>query len=84
VLIRKGMPADAAQAALEGLELDIVPFDRDQAYRSARLLPITAAHGLSLGNRAYLALAQSRRKAALTAEKEWERLDAGIKIVRIR
>lgn len=84
VLIRKGMPANDAQAALDGLELDIIPFDRDQAYRSARLLPITAALGLSLGDRACLALAQSHRQAALTAEKEWERIDADIKIVRIR
>jgi ribonuclease VapC len=84
VLIRKGMPADAAQAVLDGLELDIVDFDRDQAQRSARLAPITDACGLSLGDRACLALAQSRRQPALTAEKVWERIDAGIKIVRIR
>jgi PIN domain nuclease of toxin-antitoxin system len=78
VLIRKGMPAEAAQAAVDSLELDIVDFDRDQAQRSARLIPITDAAGLSLGDRACLALAQARRQPAVTAEKAWERIDAGI------
>jgi PIN domain nuclease of toxin-antitoxin system len=70
VLIRKGMPAEAAQDAIEALELDIVPFDREQAYHTARLAPITDASGLSLGDRACLALAEARRQPALTAEKE--------------
>jgi ribonuclease VapC len=84
VLIRKGMPPEAAQEAVEDLELDVVPFDRDQAYRTARLLPATAAYGLSLGDRACLALAQSRGQPALTAEREWDRVDVGVRVVRIR
>lgn len=84
VLIRKGMPPEAAQEAIEDLELDIVPFDRDLAYRAAALIPVTIALGLSLGDRACLALAQARNQPALTAEREWDRLDAGVRIVRIR
>ena len=84
VLIRKGMPHEAAQEAVEEVELDVVTFDRDQAYRTARLVPATAARGLSLGDRSCLALAQSKGLPALTAEREWEHLDAGVRIVRIR
>ena len=84
VLIRKGMPPEAAKEAVEELELDVVPFDRDQAYRTARLAPVTAARGLSFGDRACLALAQIRSLPALTAEREWDHIDAGIRIVRIR
>ncbi len=84
VLIRKGMPAEAAQEAIDELEMEIVSFDRDQAYRTARLAPITAARGLSLGDRACLALAQTRSQPALTAEREWDHIDAGVRVVRIR
>lgn len=84
VLIRKGMPPEAAQDAVEELELELVPFDCDQAYRTARLAPITAARGLSLGDRACLALAQARSQTALTAEREWDQIDTGVRIVRIR
>jgi PIN domain nuclease of toxin-antitoxin system len=84
VLVRQGMPPDAAEDAVEDLELDVVPFDRDQAYRTARLAPAAAALGLSLGDRACLALAQARGKPALTAEREWDQLDAGVRVVRIR
>lgn len=84
VLIRKGMPPEAAQEAVEDLEMEVVPFDRDQAYRTARLAPVTAARGLSLGDRACLALALARSQPALTAEREWDHIDAGVRIVRIR
>jgi ribonuclease VapC len=84
VLIRKGMPPEAAQQAVEDLELDVVPFDRDQAYRTARLAATTAAYGLSLGDRACLALAQSRDQPALTTEREWDRVDAGVRVVCVR
>jgi PIN domain nuclease of toxin-antitoxin system len=84
VLIRKGMPPEAAQEAVEDLELEVVPFDRDQAYRTARLAPVTAARGLSLGDRACLALAQARGQPALTAEQEWDQIDDGVRVVRIR
>jgi PIN domain nuclease of toxin-antitoxin system len=84
VLIRKGMPPEAAQEVVKDLELDVVPFDREQAYITARLAPVTAARGLSLGDRACLALAQDRNEPALTAEREWDHIDAGVRIVRIR
>jgi len=76
VLIRQGMPPEVAQEAVEDLELDVVPFDREQAYRAARLAPVTAARSLSLGDRACLALAQLRGQPALTAEREWDQIDA--------
>jgi ribonuclease VapC len=84
VLVRKGMPADEAQEVLDELELIVVPFDREQAYRTGRLALITDARGLSLGDRACLALAETRRRPALTAEKQWDKINAGVKIVRIR
>jgi PIN domain nuclease of toxin-antitoxin system len=84
VLIRKGIAPEAAQEAIEELELEVVPFDRDHAYRAAALLPVTAPYGLSLGDRACLALALARKAPAVTTEKQWDHVAVGVKIIRIR
>ena len=52
---------------IESTALEIVPFGTQQATLAAALVPATSARGLSLGDRACLALAASRGIAALTA-----------------
>jgi PIN domain nuclease of toxin-antitoxin system len=64
--------------------LEIVPFSPDQALRCARLLAQARSLGLSLGDRACLALAMERGLAAMTADAVWAALDAGVEIVLIR
>lgn len=44
----------------------------------------TKPQGLSLGDRACLALAQARNAIALTADRYWTMLDIGIEVERIR
>jgi PIN domain nuclease of toxin-antitoxin system len=79
-----GMPHGDAVAYVGGLRLDVVPFDRDLAYRAGRLRPATRAAGLGLGDCACLALAEKRRATALTADRAWSGLDLGIKVRPIR
>jgi PIN domain nuclease of toxin-antitoxin system len=43
-----------------------------------------ATFGLSLGDRACLALARMRRLPAVTADRAWARLDLGIAIELVR
>lgn len=74
-LSERGMPADAARAAIDVLCVDIVDFDFDQACLTGEIRAVTRAAGLSLGDRACLALARLRSAPALTTDKAWAKLD---------
>ena len=51
--------------------LDVVPFDESAAHATGALRSATRVHGLSLGDRACLALCASRGATALTTDKVW-------------
>ncbi|MHB8575791.1 MAG: type II toxin-antitoxin system VapC family toxin [Dehalococcoidia bacterium] len=74
----------ALRQAVARLGLDVVPFDEDLAYRTAVLRPLTRHLGLSLGDRACLALAQKLGLPVLTADRAWADLSLGITIQLIR
>jgi len=54
------------------------------AIEAARLRPLTRAAGLSLGDRACLALAIQRKAAVYTTDAAWKNLDLGIEVQVIR
>jgi PIN domain nuclease of toxin-antitoxin system len=64
--------------------IETVPFLAEDAALAAALVPATLPLGLSLGDRACLALAASRRVAAWTADRAWASLDIGLKIEVVR
>ena len=70
-----------AEATLKGLA---VAYDFDLARRAARLRPITRSLGLSLGDRACLALGARDGLPVLTADKAWAKLAIGVEIRVIR
>ncbi|MBI4305494.1 MAG: type II toxin-antitoxin system VapC family toxin [Chloroflexi bacterium] len=74
----------AIRSALGRLALTVAPFDEDQAYRAGLLRSATNSLGLSLGDRACLALAKSLDLPAYTADRSWGTLRAGVKVVVIR
>jgi PIN domain nuclease of toxin-antitoxin system len=53
------------------LPLAIVPFDVELAVASGRLRPVTMHAGLSLGDRAYIALGGTLGRRVLTADAAW-------------
>ena len=67
-----------------GQGLNVRELDEAQAREIARLRPLTRQLGLSIGDRACLALARTEGGAVLTADRAWETLDVGVQIVRIR
>ena len=75
-----GVPAEIRAIAIEALALNIVAFDADAAHAAAELRTATKAFGLSLGDRACLALTGRLRATALTTDRIWSRLDIGITI----
>jgi len=79
-----GMPDVEIHGALDILGLEIIPFDEEQAFQAGALAQATRPHGLSLGDRACLALAQRTDYSALTADKIWQNLNLGVEIQVIR
>ena len=69
-----GMPAEDIRAALDGLPLDVRPFDPEAAYAAGALRRVTRGDGLSFGDRACLALANQLGLEAVTADRAWSRL----------
>lgn len=65
-------------------QVEIRPFTADLAVAAARLRSVTRHVGLSLGDRACLALAAARGLPALTADQKWALLDIGIDIRLVR
>jgi ribonuclease VapC len=79
VLARNGWDRDGL-ALVAGQTL-VEPFSLADALTAAALITATAGFGLSLGDRACLALAQRLRAPALTAERAWANLYVEVEIV---
>lgn len=62
----------------------VEPFTAEDAAVVARLRSATRGAGLSLGDRACLALAQRLTAQALTADRAWSELDVGVDVVVFR
>lgn len=74
-LIDLGMPEDIVDAIFEGLQLTVLPFEMRHARETARLRSFTRGAGLSLGDRACLAVAGQLEATAFTTDRAWAQLD---------
>ena len=85
-LLARGMPEDTISTIIGSLQLSIRPFDHQQAMATARLHPTTRSAGLSLGDRACLALAGTLQCPALTTDQAWNAVanDIGVTVRMIR
>jgi ribonuclease VapC len=83
-LARDGRPLDEALDRIEQMGIVWIDFDRELAIGAAALLLPTAPLGLSLGDRACLALSRLRNLPAVTADRAWAKLDLGIPIEVVR
>jgi ribonuclease VapC len=83
-LIDLGVSHDAVSIAVGDLELAILPFDEIDAARAGALRAVTRHRGLSLGDRACVALAERLGLPVLTADRAWAELDLGVEVVLIR
>jgi ribonuclease VapC len=79
-LARDGRALDDALDHLQQMGIVWVDFDRELALGAAALLLPTTPWGLSLGDRACLALARLRDLPAVTADRAWAKLDLGIRV----
>ena len=74
VLAHRGATAEDLDVLVNDLPLRVEDFTTDDAVLTALLRPDTKALGLSLGDRACLALAQRLSEVALTADRAWAKL----------
>jgi ribonuclease VapC len=70
-LVDHGLPEVDLRAAIEVLDIDVREFDTEAAYAAGELRRIIRSAGLSLGDRACLALALRLSTAAVTADRTW-------------
>lgn len=75
--------ADAIEAFSE-IGLNLVPFSESHAQSAAALRAASRPSGLSLGDRACLALALELQLPVLTADRTWLALDLPISVVLTR
>ena len=83
-LIRLGATAPDAAKALDELHLRVRPFGLEDALAAARLDAVSRACGLSLGDRACLALAQRLGVPAVTADRNWRTPKLGVRVRLLR
>lgn len=83
-MLEKGASLDVIEAEIRAAQITIVPFDEAQAIESARLWPLTKHRGLSLGDRACLALTAVTGHPVLTADREWANVGLDLDILLIR
>jgi ribonuclease VapC len=83
-MVDKGAAPAIIDAALDGLSITVAAFDKDDALGAGVLRERTRRLGLSLGDRACLALAQRNNATAYTADHRWAALEIGIPIQLIR
>ena len=83
-LRRGGMPLEVITQVLTPLVADPVAFDRETAYVAAAIYEKTRGLGISFGDCACLALAMMRSVPAVTADRRWNDVDVGVKVIQIR
>jgi len=83
VLVRHEREAERILHAVTA-QVTVEPFTTEDALAAAALWAPSRANGLSLGDRACLALAQRLGVPAVTADRQWATLNVGITVQLVR
>lgn len=83
-LCDNGLSMPETRRVLGALYLEVAAFDAKLAYASTAIRTVTRSKGLSLGDRACLALSLESRLPALTADRAWQSIEIGADVELIR
>ena len=83
-LVTRGIDPDEAWTAALSPISDVLAFTTEHAKTAGTLIAETRALGLSLGDRACLALALALKAPVYTADRSWKQLKVGVRIHVIR
>ena len=83
-LVDKQMPLASVQLVMDNLELECLPFSEKQAFLAGELRQVSKPLGLSLGDRACIALGIDQNLTILTADRNWIKMtvDCDIQLLR--
>ena len=85
-LAADGLSNDGVRASMRVLRAETEPFDEADAVSTGLLRPVTRPYGLSLGDRACVALALRSGLPVLTTDRAWREigsiLDVEVEIIR--
>jgi PIN domain nuclease of toxin-antitoxin system len=84
VLMLRGIPPDLIRDRLDEMGCVVCLFGEEQAHLAGALVAQTHPYGLSLGDRACLALAIERNATVYTTDRTWKNLNLGIEVELIR
>jgi PIN domain nuclease of toxin-antitoxin system len=79
-----GWETGFAWSRILNMGFEVCPYESEQARLTSELIDQTRPFGLSLGDRACLALAMQRKATVYTTDQVWKKLDLGIEIEVIR
>jgi ribonuclease VapC len=82
--VRDGHTGQQIWQQLRATSIEFIPFSIEQAILASHLLTQTQPYGLSLADRACIALALLRGVPALTADRAWNQVQVGVTIRVIR
>jgi ribonuclease VapC len=83
-LVAAGLSEQEAWRHILEIGCESAPFDEAQARIAGGLIRVTRPYGLSLGDRACLALALQRQATVYTTDAAWKKLGLGIQVEVIR
>jgi ribonuclease VapC len=78
------LPIAGKRVAVESLGVRIEPFTAEDAEHAAVLREVTRAAGLSLADRACLALGRRLGTRVYTADRAWREVEVGVEVALIR
>ncbi len=82
--VEQGASEKEAREWLRAFEVEIRPFDEALAISAGLMRNVTRERGLSLGDRACMALAIREGARVLTADRTWEELGLNVEVDLIR
>ena len=80
----RGFSDSEFAAALAEFRPPVIEFSQEQAFTAAALRNVTRSKGLSLGDRACLALAISRNAIAVTTDRAWNDFENITRVMLVR
>ena len=83
-LVSAGMSPSDAQSSVKLINIEILPFEEEAAYKAGGLVSETRKLGLALGDRACLALGMMRNLTVMTADQSWSKLRLSVRVEVIR
>jgi len=84
-LFDSGVTERGVRSALDSLNIEVRPHEREDAYFAASLIPHTKRFGRGLGDRSCMALAIRLGVPALTTDREWIKVEVpGLEVELIR